>query len=133
VKREAAEREQVDRVAKALAEERRREILALVRDGEMSAGEVAGRFDVSRPAISQHLAVLRDAGLLDERREGTRRLYRARPEGLVGLRDFLDRFWTERLERLRLAAELEQRRRDKRGKRRDGRRGRGGDPHRGKP
>lgn len=130
---QVAEREQIDRVAKALAEERRREILALVGDGELSAGEIAGRFDVSRPAVSQHLAVLREAGLLGERREGTRRLYRVRPEGMAGLRDFLDRFWSQRLERLRLAAELEQQRRDKRGKRRNGRGGRAGDPDRGKP
>lgn len=122
---DVAQSEQVDRAAKALAEERRRQILELVREEEMSAGQVASSFDVSRPAISQHLAVLREADLLDERREGARRLYRARPEGLAGLRDFLDRFWTERLERLRLAAELEQQRRDKRGKRRDRRRGRG--------
>lgn len=122
---DVARSEQVDRAAKALAEERRRQILELVREEEMSAGQVASSFDVSRPAISQHLAVLREADLLDERREGARRLYRARPEGLAGLRDFLDRFWTERLERLRLAAELEQQRRDKRGKRRDRRRGRG--------
>lgn len=129
----AAEREQTDRAAKALAEERRREILSLVGDGEMSAGEIAGRFDISRPAISQHLAVLREAGLLGERREGTRRLYRVRPEGMAGLRDFLDRFWSQRLERLRLAAELEQQRRDKRGKRRHGGGGRGGDSDRGEP
>jgi DNA-binding transcriptional ArsR family regulator len=118
------EQEQMDRVAKALAMERRREILTLVRDEEMSAGDIASRFDVSRPAISQHLALLREADLLAERREGTRRLYRARPEGLAGLRYFLDRFWTERLERLRLAAELEQQRRDKRAKRKGRRRGR---------
>jgi len=129
----ADERESLDRVARALAEPRRREILSLVRDEEMSAGEIASRFDVSRPAVSQHLGVLREAGLLGERREGARRIYRARPEGLAGLRDFLDRFWTERLERLRLAAELEQQRRKTRGKRRDGRGGRGGDPHRRKP
>jgi len=130
---QAAERDQTDRAAKALAEERRREILSLIGEGELSAGEIAGRFDVSRPAISQHLAVLREAGLLGERREGTRRLYRVRPEGMAGLRDFLDRFWSQRLERLRLAAELEQQRRDKRGKRRHGRGGRGGDSDRGKP
>jgi len=127
------ERERLNRVAGALAEPRRREILSLVRDKEMSAGEIASRFDVSRPAVSQHLGVLREADLLGERREGARRIYRARPEGLAGLRDFLDGFWTERLERLRLAAELEQQRRDKRGKRRDGRGGRGGDSHRRKP
>ena len=123
----------MDRVARAIAAPRRREILTLVRDGEMSAGEIASRFDVSRPAISQHLAVLREAGLLSERREGTRRLYRAQPEALGGLRDFLNRFWTDRLERLRLAAELEQQRRDKRGKRKDSDRSRGGGSDRGKP
>src|SRR5262245_29267551 len=79
----------------------------------MEAGRIAERFDVSRPAISQHLTVLREAGLVEERREGVRRLYRARPEGLAGLHAFLDRFWTDRLERLRLAAELEQQRRTK--------------------
>lgn len=123
----------VDLVARAIAEPRRREILSLVRDRELSAGEIAANFDVSRPAVSQHLTVLRGAGLLSERRQGTSRFYRARPEGLAGLRDFMDKFWTDRLERLKLAAELEQQRRDKRGKRRDGGRGRGRDPDRRKP
>jgi len=123
------QRERIDRTAKALADERRREILTLVGESEMSAGEIAAGFDVSRPAISQHLSVLREAGLLGERREGTRRLYRVQPEGLAGLREFLDRFWSQRLERLKLAAELEQQRRDRDGKRRhgDGGRGRGHD------
>jgi DNA-binding transcriptional ArsR family regulator len=128
-----AEREQMDRVARALAAPRRREILGLVRDDELSAGEIASRFDVSRPAISQHLSALREAGLLSERRDGTRRLYRAQPEALAGLRDFLNEFWTDRLERLKLAAELEQQRRDKRGKRRDSNRDRGRRSDRGKP
>jgi DNA-binding transcriptional ArsR family regulator len=128
-----AKREDMDRVARALAAPRRREILTLVRDGELSAGEIAARFDVSRPAISQHLAALREAGLLSERREGTRRLYRAEPEALAGLRDFLNEFWTDRLERLKLAAELEQQRRDKRGKHRDSKRDRGRGSDRGKP
>jgi DNA-binding transcriptional ArsR family regulator len=123
----------VDRAARAIAEPRRRQILALVRDEELSAGEIATHFDVSRPAVSQHLTVLRGAGLLSERRRGTSRLYRARPEGLAGLREFMDGFWTDRLERLKLAAELEQQRRDKRGKRRDGGRGRGRGSDRGKP
>jgi DNA-binding transcriptional ArsR family regulator len=127
------ETEMVDLVARALAEPRRREILIRVRDAELSAGEIAAGFDVSRPAVSQHLAVLREAGLLSERRQGTSRLYRARPEGLAGLRDFMDEFWTDRLERLRLAAELEQQRRDKRGKRRDGGRSRGRGSDRRKP
>ncbi len=128
-----ASEEQMDRVARALAEPRRRRILALVRDRELSAGEIAAGFEISRPAVSQHLGVLREAGLLSERRQGTSRLYRAQPEAMAGLRDFMDEFWTDRLERLRLAAELEQQRRDKRGKRRDGGRGRGGGADRRKP
>lgn len=96
---------------KALAEPNRRRILELVFDRELSAGEIAAEFHVTRPAVSQHLGVLREAGLVVDRREGTKRLYRARPEGLVPLRAFLERFWDDRLERLRLAAELEEGRR----------------------
>jgi DNA-binding transcriptional ArsR family regulator len=66
---------------------------------------------VTRPAVSQHLTVLKHAGLLAERREGTKRLYRARPEGLADVREFIEAFWDGRLERLRLAAELEEGRR----------------------
>jgi DNA-binding transcriptional ArsR family regulator len=97
-------------VVHAISEPRRREILRLVRDRELAAGEIAARFDVTRPAISQHLTVLKNAGLVSERREGTRRLYQARPEGLAELRSFLDGFWEDGLERLKLAAEQEQRR-----------------------
>jgi DNA-binding transcriptional ArsR family regulator len=125
--------ETMDLVARAIAEPSRRQILAMVRDDEMSAGEIASHFDVSRPAVSQHLSVLRGAGLLSERRQGPSRFYRAKPEGLAELRDFMDGFWTDRLERLRLAAELEQQRRNKRGKRKHGGRGRGKDPNRRKP
>nr|WP_211178214.1 metalloregulator ArsR/SmtB family transcription factor [Pseudonocardia acidicola] len=97
----------------AVAEPRRREILRLVRETEMPAGAIAARFtDVSRPTVSQHLRVLRDAGLVVERRDGTRRLYRARPEGFRDLRAFLEEFWDGRLEALKDAAEREQRRRD---------------------
>lgn len=128
-----AKQDEMDLVARAIAEPRRRQILTMVRERELSAGEIAASFDVSRPAISQHLTVLRGAGLLSERRQGTSRYYRARPEGLAGLRDFMDKFWTDRLERLKLAAELEQQRRDKRGKRKHGGRGRGRGPNRGKP
>lgn len=96
----------------AIAEPRRREILRLVRDDELPAGAIAAHFgDVSRPAISQHLRVLREAALVSERRDGTRRLYRARPEGLGGLRDFLEQFWDERLEALQREAEREERKR----------------------
>jgi DNA-binding transcriptional ArsR family regulator len=96
---------------RALAEPRRRRILELVRSSEQTAGEIASAFEVTRPAISQHLTVLKDAGLLTERREGTKRLYRARPEGLTDVRRFIEGFWDDRLERLRLAAELEEGRR----------------------
>ena len=96
-----------DAAFKALAEPRRRAILELVRDAELPAGDIAARFEVTRPAISQHLAVLRDAGLVIERREGTKRLYRADPDGLLGLKQFVDRFWTTGLGRLKDAAERE--------------------------
>jgi DNA-binding transcriptional ArsR family regulator len=96
---------------RALADPNRRRILELVAGAERSAGEIAAEFDVTRSAVSQHLGVLRAAGLVEERREGTRRLYRVRPEGFVPLQAFLDRFWNDRLERLRLAAELEEGRR----------------------
>ncbi|MBI2775950.1 MAG: winged helix-turn-helix transcriptional regulator [Chloroflexi bacterium] len=90
---------------RAIVEPRRRQILAMVRTNELSAGEIAARFDVTWPAISQHLSVLRGAGLVSERRSGTRRLYRARPEGLEELRAFLESFWDERLAALKREAE----------------------------
>jgi len=90
---------------KAIAEPHRRRILSLVRDGELSAGEIAGQFEITGPAISQHLNVLKEAGLVSERRNGTRRLYRARPEGLNDLKAFLEGFWDERLDALKREAE----------------------------
>jgi DNA-binding transcriptional ArsR family regulator len=93
----------------AIAEPRRREILRLVRDQEMASGRIASHFDVTRQAVSQHLRILHDAGLLSERRDGTRRIYRARREGLAELRAFLDEFWSERLEALKREVEAEQR------------------------
>jgi DNA-binding transcriptional ArsR family regulator len=99
----------VDAALKALAEPRRRDILRLVWDRELPAGDIAGRFEVSRPAISQHLRVLRDADLVDERRDGTRRLYRARPSTVHDLQEFLADFWDTRLERLRDVAERAER------------------------
>jgi DNA-binding transcriptional ArsR family regulator len=99
----------MDAALKALAEPRRRAILKLVWSQELPATAIADSFaDVSRPAISQHLAVLKDARLLTERREGTRRLYRANAETMAELRAFLDDYWTSGLERLRDAAEAEQ-------------------------
>lgn len=96
---------------RAIAEPRRRQILRLVRDAEMSAGEIASHFEVTRSAVSQHLRVLKDAGLLVERRNGTRRIYRIRPEGLAELREFIDGLWEIKLATLKRVAEAEERRR----------------------
>jgi DNA-binding transcriptional ArsR family regulator len=101
----------MDAVLHAIAEPRRRQILELIGPGELSAGEIAARFEVTRPAISQHLTVLSEAGLVSVRREGTRRIYRARPEGLQELREYLDEFWSARLGRLKSAAERAERER----------------------
>jgi DNA-binding transcriptional ArsR family regulator len=106
----------VEAALRALAEPHRRQILRLVGDRELPAGRIAEHFDVSGPAISQHLRVLKEAGLVTERREGTRRLYRARPEGLREVRAFLDSFWDEQLMSLKHAAEWEERRK-RRGRR----------------
>ena len=94
----------------AIAQPTRREILRLLGQGELSAGEVASRFDVTQPAISQHLKVLRETGLVSERRDGARRLYRVRPEGLSDLHGFLADLMPAGLDRLKQAAEAEERR-----------------------
>jgi len=99
----------VDAALTAIAEPNRRQILGLISASELSAGEIARHFDVTRPAISQHLAVLRSAGLVTERRDGTRRYYRARPQGVAELRAWLDAFWREGLVRLKTKAEREAR------------------------
>jgi DNA-binding transcriptional ArsR family regulator len=99
----------VEAALKAIAEPRRREILRLVWDSERSAGDIAAHFDVSRPAISQHLRVLKEADLVTERRDGTYRFYRANPDGLEGLREFLENFWEESLADLKRVAEKEER------------------------
>ena len=75
---------------KAIADPRRRQILALVHERELSAGEIAAHFEVTRSAISQHLGVLRKVGLVSERRDGTRRMYQARREGLQKLKASLE-------------------------------------------
>jgi DNA-binding transcriptional ArsR family regulator len=106
----------MEEAIRAIAEPNRRRILQLVTSKELSAGEIASRFEITRPAVSQHLGVLREAGLVSERREGTRRLYSLRPEGFDDLKSFLEAFWDEGLERLKEAAELEE------GRRRRGRR-----------
>lgn len=95
----------MDAMLRALAEPTRRKIISLVWNGERSAGEIASHFSVTRPAVSQHLGVLKEAELLSERREGTKRLYRARPEQLDAVRRALESFWDARLPRLKQAAE----------------------------
>ena len=96
-------------VFEALAQPKRREIMRLLAGGEMSATQIASRFAVSQPAISQHLKVLREAGLVNERRDGTRRLLSVRPEGLADLHGFLAEVVPSSLERLKRAAEDEER------------------------
>ena len=106
----------VDRVLQAIAEPHRREILILLQNTELSASEVAAHFtDVTRPAISQHLMLLAQVGLVTMRRQGTKRLYRTRPEGLEDLRRFLESFWDEQLRVLKHAAETEEGRTDQLG------------------
>ena len=99
--------EATDEALRALAEPHRRAILRLVAHDEAAAGEIAAAFDVNRTTISQHLTVLKNAGLLSERRDGTRRLYRARPEALQGLRSFLDEMWASSLDVARRIVEAE--------------------------
>jgi DNA-binding transcriptional ArsR family regulator len=96
-----------DDALRAIAEPRRLAILDLVSHDELAAGEIAAAFDVTRTAVSQHLTVLKNVGLLTERRDGTKRLYRARPEGLNGLRKFLDEMWASSLDVARRLVEAE--------------------------
>jgi DNA-binding transcriptional ArsR family regulator len=99
----------MEAVLRAIAAPTRREIIRLVHRRELSAGQIASHFDVSRPAVSQHLTVLREAGLVSERRDGNRRLYRTRPEALADARAFIEEFWIDHLDRLKTAAEEEAR------------------------
>ena len=89
----------------------RRAILERLRSGPLPVGEIADELPVSRPAVSQHLRVLKEAGLVTERREGTRRLYRLDPDGLGEVRDYFDDFWSEALAAFKTAAEEERRKR----------------------
>lgn len=90
-----------------IAEPRRRAILSLIWDEEVAAGDIAGRFDVTFGAVSQHLAVLRDAGLVTVRREGNRRFYRADRKRLEPLRPMLEAMWAASLDDLASAVEEE--------------------------
>jgi DNA-binding transcriptional ArsR family regulator len=103
----------MDVALKAIADPRRREILRLVWSSEMPASDIASHFsDVTRPAISQHLRVLRQANLICERRAGNRRLYLANVDEMARLRTYLDQFWSGGLDRLKNAAEAAQRKKE---------------------
>ena len=91
----------------ALADPTRRAVFERLRQGPRPVGDIARDLPVSRPAVSQHLRVLKDAGLVTERREGTRRLYRIDPDGLAAIRDYFDQFWNEALAAFKAAAESE--------------------------
>lgn len=97
----------MEATAAAIADPTRRRVLELVRDRELAAGEIAGEFSISRPAVSRHLRVLRGAGLVSERREGRLRLYRADPAPLEELRGWLEAYWSGRLMALKALAEEE--------------------------
>jgi DNA-binding transcriptional ArsR family regulator len=92
----------------ALADGTRRAVLEQLRDGPLSVGDVAARLPVSRPAVSQHLRVLKEAGLVSDQRAGTRRLYRVEPDGIAELRDYLDEFWDHALAAFKQAVEQEE-------------------------
>ena len=102
----ATQARRLDACAHAVADPTRRGLLRLVRDTEVPAGELARHFPaVSRPAVSQHLRVLERAELVTVRRAGNRRLYRSNPAAMTDLREFIDDLWTDRLGRLKVAAE----------------------------
>ena len=91
----------------ALADPTRREVFERLRGGPRAVGEIAAALPVSRPAVSQHLRVLKEAGLVTERKDGTRRLYRVDPAGIAAIRDYFDDFWNEALAAFQAAAESE--------------------------
>ena len=91
----------------ALADPTRRAVFERLREGPRPVGELARDLPVSRPAVSQHLRVLKDAGLVTERKDGTRRLYRIDPDGVAAIRDYFDDFWNEALAAFKAAAESE--------------------------
>src|ERR671936_2362644 len=89
----------------ALGDRTRRAIFEQLRSGPRAVGEIANELPISRPAVSQHLRVLKEAGLVTQRRDGTRRLYRLDPDGLGELRGYFDQFWEAALAGFKAAAE----------------------------
>ena len=92
----------------ALGDPTRSSVLEELRDGPQAVGAIAARLPVSRPAVSQHLRVLKEAGLVTERQHGTRRLYRVDPDGLAEVREYLEGFWEEALANFKAVAEQEE-------------------------
>jgi DNA-binding transcriptional ArsR family regulator len=99
---------QAARAFAALGDPTRREIFERIARSPMSVARVAAGLAVSRPAVSQHLRVLKDAGLVVDRQEGTRRVYRLEPKGVAAMRSYLDRFWDRALAAFQAAVEQEQ-------------------------
>ena len=93
----------------ALADPTRHAIFERLKGGPLAVGALADELPVSRPAVSQHLKVLKEAGLVSERRDGTRRVYRIEPQGVLALRKSIDRMWEDALEAFRIAVEREER------------------------
>lgn len=100
----------INKAIHAISEPRRRDILHLIRDGELASGAIASHFDISAPAVTQHLKVLEEAGLVVVRRAGTKRFYGIRREGFAELKHYIESFWDDSLLRLKEAAEEEERR-----------------------
>jgi DNA-binding transcriptional ArsR family regulator len=100
----------IEKVIHAIAEPRRREILNLVRDKELTSSAIASHFEISAPAISQHLKVLEESGVVVVRKAGTKRYYSIRREGFSEIKQYIDRFWDDSLLLLKEAAEEEERR-----------------------
>jgi DNA-binding transcriptional ArsR family regulator len=96
----------------ALGDPTRRAVFERLRRGPSSVGELAAELPVSRPAVSQHLRVLKEAGLVSERKNGTRRIYRIEPVGLAELREYVESFWDDALAAFAAAADAESRKED---------------------
>jgi DNA-binding transcriptional ArsR family regulator len=94
-------------VMDALGDATRREIMERLRGGARPVGEIAAGMPISRPAVSQHLRILKEAGLVTERKDGTRRIYRVEPKALADLRAYLDSFWEQALAGYKAVAESE--------------------------
>ncbi|MGG4489397.1 ArsR/SmtB family transcription factor [Metabacillus idriensis] len=104
----------IEKIIHAISEPNRREILHLVHEKELTSSEIASKFNISAPAISQHLKVLEKSGLVHVRRAGTKRYYGIRREGFKDIKHYIDRFWDDRLLLLKEAAEEEERRNNER-------------------